>query len=224
MGLRIVIAEDSLLMREGINAVLALEDDIEIVAECWDYDGLLAAVEEHDPDIVVTDIRMPPTQTDEGIRVCGGHPRLGPGIGIVVLSQFIEPTYALRLFDHGSDGTAYLLKERVRRPVRARVGDPNGCRWWVRRGRESCRCACSSPNGARVDSRPADRPRTRGPRRGRQRPEQRRDPEALFISARSVEKHINSIFTKLDLSFEDNTNREVRRPRLPDGDQDLRSC
>jgi DNA-binding NarL/FixJ family response regulator len=110
MVLRVVIAEDSLLMREGIVSVLALNDEIELAASCGNYDELLAAVEEHAPDVVITDIRMPPTQTDEGIRAANEIRANDPDVGVVVLSQYVEPDNAKRLFEGGSDGRAYLLK------------------------------------------------------------------------------------------------------------------
>ncbi len=210
MGLRVVIAEDSLLMREGISAVLTLEDDIEIVEECGDYDALLAAVERHDPNIVVTDIRMPPSQTDEGIRAAAAIRSSRPGIGIVVLSHFIEPSYALRLFEQGSDGIAYLLKERV--------ADPSELASAIR---------TVARGGSIVDPRVVDAlvaARTERSSILSRLTERELEVlaevakgfnnaaigQALFISSRSVEKHINSIFTKLDLSFEEDTNRRVR--------------
>jgi DNA-binding NarL/FixJ family response regulator len=113
MVLRLVLAEDSFLMREGISALLALDDELELIAACESYDELLAAVEQHRPDVVLTDIRMPPTQSDEGIRAAIMIRTGYPQIGVVVLSQYVEPEYATRLFENGSDGLAYLLKERV---------------------------------------------------------------------------------------------------------------
>ena len=113
MTLRLVLAEDSYLMREGISALIALDDELELVATCESYDGLLAAGDEHRPDVVLTDIRMPPTQTDEGIRAARQIRTEHPEIGVVVLSQYVEPDYAMRLFEDGSEGRAYLLKERV---------------------------------------------------------------------------------------------------------------
>ncbi len=94
MVLRVVLAEDSFLMRDGINALLELDDEVEVVASCEDYDTLLAAVEEHRPDVVLTDIRMPPSQTDEGIRAADVIRSAHPEIGVVVLSQYVEPEYA----------------------------------------------------------------------------------------------------------------------------------
>ena len=100
-------------MREGISASIELDDELELVAACGSYGELLAAVDAYHPDVVLTDIRMPPTQTDEGIRAADQIRTEYPEIGVVVLSQYVEPDYAVRLFADGSDGRAYLLKERV---------------------------------------------------------------------------------------------------------------
>ena len=113
VSLRVVLADDALLIRQGVAAVLASLDDIEIVAQCDDIDSLLAAVDEHLPDAVITDIRMPPTHTDEGIRASIEIRERHPDTGVVVLSQFAEPALVLALFEDGSDGLGYLLKERV---------------------------------------------------------------------------------------------------------------
>ena len=114
--LDIVVAEDSLLVREGIRGVLETQDDLRVVAMCGDYDGLLAAAAEHRPHVVVTDVRMPPRYADEGIRAASRLRADGSGIGVVVLSQYAEPAYATPLFADGTGGRAYLLKERVSEP------------------------------------------------------------------------------------------------------------
>ena len=113
MSIRVALAEDSLIVREGIQQLLAADEDIEIVASCGDLDSLLEAVEGTRPDVVVTDIRMPPTETDEGIRLAAILRESYPDTGVVVLSQYAQPTYALELLDSGSDRRAYLLKQRV---------------------------------------------------------------------------------------------------------------
>jgi DNA-binding NarL/FixJ family response regulator len=209
--LRLVLAEDSFLMREGISNLLALDEEFELVAAIATYDELLAAVEKHQPDVVLTDIRMPPTQTDEGIRAATSIRAEHPEIGVVVLSQYVEAEYAMRLFEDGSDGRAYLLKERVsdldelgaairRVHEGGSVVDPKVVEVLIAaRGRdddsildrlterehEVLAQMANGGNNAAIG-------------------------EALFISARSVEKHIGSIFTKLDLSETDDTNRRVR--------------
>ena len=116
-GLRVAIsvalAEDSLIVREGLRQLLATEPEIDVVAACGDLDTLLEAVESHRPDVVLTDIRMPPTGTDEGIRAAQALRESHPDTGVVVLSQYGHPSYALSLLEDGSDRRAYLLKQRV---------------------------------------------------------------------------------------------------------------
>jgi len=116
MPIRVVVGEDNLLVREGIRQLLATVPEIEVVAICGDRDSLLSAVEAEKPDAVLTDIRMPPTNSDEGIEVAARLRETSPRTGVVVLSQFSEAQYALRLFDQGASGRAYLLKERVSDP------------------------------------------------------------------------------------------------------------
>jgi DNA-binding NarL/FixJ family response regulator len=111
---RIVVAEDAYLVREGIRHVLAQADDVEVVAFCTDLGSLLEAVEHHEPDVVVTDIRMPPTNTDEGIRAAAELNKTRPRTGVVVISQYVSPHYAIELFEHGPSRRAYLLKENLR--------------------------------------------------------------------------------------------------------------
>jgi DNA-binding NarL/FixJ family response regulator len=221
MTLRVVLAEDSLLMREGIASVLKLSDEIALVDSCENYDGLLASVAEHQPDVVITDIRMPPTQTDEGIRAANEIRTTNPYVGVVVLSQYVEPDYAMLLFEHGSDGRAYLLKERV--------GDADELVTAIRR---------VADGGSVVDPKVVDvLIEARTPKKSSaidRLTEREREVlaeiakggtnaavgEALFISSRSVEKHVNSIFMKLDLSHETDTNRRVRAVLLYLADAD----
>src|SRR5215470_6282234 len=106
MPLRIVVGEDNLLVREGITRLVSSAPDLEVVASCADFDGLVAAVEEQTPDVVLTDIRMPPTSTDEGIRLAGELRESHPEVGVVVLSQYAAPVYVLALFERGSDRRA----------------------------------------------------------------------------------------------------------------------
>ena len=211
MVLRVVIAEDSLLMREGIVSVLALNDEIELAASCGNYDELLAAVEEHAPDVVITDIRMPPTQTDEGIRAANEIRANDPDVGVVVLSQYVEPDYAMRLFEGGSDGRAYLLKERL--------GDIGELSVAIKRVAEGGSVVDPKVVDALIETRTDATPTVLDrltEREGEVLAEiamggtNAAVGEALFISPRSVEKHVNSIFMKLDLSHETDTNRRVR--------------
>ncbi len=108
-----VLADDSFLVREGVEQMLAAAENVEIVESCGDLPSLEEAVERHSPDVVITDIRMPPGESDEGIRFAAALRRDRPEVGVVVLSHYAEPRYVLRLFESGSDGRAYLLKERI---------------------------------------------------------------------------------------------------------------
>jgi DNA-binding NarL/FixJ family response regulator len=220
MVLRVVIAEDSLLMREGMISVLALDDDLTILASCADYDDLLTAVAEHQPDVVVTDIRMPPTQTDEGIRAANAIRTDHPEIGVVVLSQYVEPQYAVKLFEDGTAGRAYLLKERVadqgelaaairRVAERGSMIDPKVVEVLIE-GREK--------GESSILDRLTDREREVLAEMAAGR-SNAGIGEALFISARSVEKHINSIFMKLDLPHTEDVHRRVRAVLLYLGKQ-----
>jgi DNA-binding NarL/FixJ family response regulator len=109
---RVIVAEDVMLTREGIVRLLA-EADVEVVAGVGDADALLTAVATYRPDAVLVDIRMPPTHTDEGLIAAGRIRAAFPGTGVVVLSQYVEPAWALRLIEQNPEGVGYLLKERV---------------------------------------------------------------------------------------------------------------
>jgi DNA-binding NarL/FixJ family response regulator len=113
LAIRIVLAEDDYLVREGIRRLLETRPDLEVVATCDDLDSLLAAAEAERPDVVLTDIRMPPGGGDEGVRAAKRLRETRPDTGVVVLSQFSDPEYALALLEQGSERRAYLLKERV---------------------------------------------------------------------------------------------------------------
>src|SRR4051794_26584548 len=114
MTIRVVVGEDSAVVREGIQRMLERRDDIEVVAACADAATLRAAIVEHAPDVLLTHIRMRPTLTDEGIQIGVELRSPAPEIGVVVLSQHVEPAYALTLLEGGSARRAYLLKERLR--------------------------------------------------------------------------------------------------------------
>ncbi len=183
----------------------------DVVAMAEDHDGLLSAVEEHRPEVVVTDIRMPPTRTDEGIRAARQIRDEHPEIGVVVLSQYVEPEYALRLLEDGSSGLAYLLKERV--------GDSGALAEAV----ERVAAGESKVDPKVIDALVVGRLSQKESKLERLTPREREVleelasgrsnhaiAETLYLSERAVEKHINSIFTKLDLLPEKETNRRVR--------------
>ncbi|GMQ86217.1 MAG: response regulator transcription factor [Acidimicrobiia bacterium] len=208
MAIRIVLAEDNYLMREGISSLIEVEDSLELVASCENYDELIEAVDVHRPDVVITDIRMPPTQTNEGIRAANLIRERYPEIGVVVLSQYAEPDYAVSLFEHGSAGRAYLLKEKVADLEQLKAAT------------EAVSHGGSVVDPDVVDVLVASQKETMLDRLTDRETEVLAEiakgrnnagvAEALFVSERAVEKHINSIFTKLDLSHEEQTNRRVR--------------
>ena len=211
MPIRIVIAEDNYLVREGVVRLLETCDDIAVVGVAEDHDGLLAAVDEHTPDVVVTDIRMPPTGTDEGVRAAAELRVRHPGVGVVVLSQYVEPGYALALLEDGSSGRAYLLKERVSdvdqllgaiREVAAggSVIDPRVVETLV-------------DARARHRDSPVDRLTNREREVLGEMAQGRNNAgvaSALGLSERAVEKHINAVFSKLGLSEETDVHRRVK--------------
>jgi len=198
--IRIVLAEDNLLIREGVRRLLEVPEGLELVAVCGDYDALLLAVEREQPDVVITDIRMPPTSTDEGIRADEWLRQTHPRIGVVVLSQYDDPDYALALLEAGSSRRAYLLKERIANPDHltgavhavARGGsviDPKVVEALVA---ERAR-ATHSPLG---DLTPREREVLAGMAQGKN---NAAIAESLTLTPRAVEKHINAIFSKLPL-------------------------
>jgi DNA-binding NarL/FixJ family response regulator len=217
--IRIVLADDHYLVREGVAALIATESDLELLATCEDLDRALAAVEEHRPDVVITDIRMPPTGTDEGVRLAADLRRHHPGIGVVVLSQYVEPAYALALLEDGSAGRAYLLKERVSdidELVAAVRAVASGGSWIDPKVVEALVATRSSPSDSPL--------RHLTPRElevlgeiatGKN---NAAIAEALVLSGRAVEKHINSIFSKLGLSEEPAVHRRVAAVLLFLGD------
>ena len=211
MAIRVVVAEDTYLVREAVIRVLQTAEDIELAATAADAATLVSAVQEFEPDVVVTDIRMPPTATDEGIRVAARLRESHPQVGVVVLSQFAEPEFVLGLLENGSAGRAYLLKERVHHggqlvsAVRAVAEggsfvDPKLVEVLVE-GR------------SRVEHSPL---RELTPRELETLAEiaQGKSNEAiaqsLFLTKRAVEKHINSIFMKLGLADAPDVARRVK--------------
>ena len=211
MALRVVVAEDNLLVREGIVKVLALEEDMEVVAACGTYDELISAVDTEKPDVVVTDIRMPPTETDEGIRAALELRDRCPETGVVVLSQFIEPGYALALLNAGSRARAYLLKDRVSDPSQLVQAIEE-----VARGGSVIDPAVVDSLVSTRASKPAS-PLERLTPREREVLEQMAQgrnnagiAQALFLSPHAVEKHINSLFSKLGLGEEVDVHRRVK--------------
>jgi DNA-binding NarL/FixJ family response regulator len=205
-----VFAEDNFLVREGTAALLAAVDEVELVGTVSDLDSLLAAVEDQRPDVVLTDIRMPPSHTTEGIEAARKIRAEHPDIGVVVLSQYAEEEYAYELLKDGAAGLGYLLKERVAdvdELVRAlrevsrggSVLDPKMVEGLVARKDRFAR----SPLGQLTDR---EREVLGQMAQGKN---NAAIAKALFLSERAVEKHINSLFHKLSLSEETDVHRRV---------------
>jgi DNA-binding NarL/FixJ family response regulator len=211
MALRVVLAEDNTLLRDGMSRLIKSQPDLELAGVAADFPELIDLVEREQPDVVVTDIRMPPTSRDEGIRAANQLRDTNPGTGVVVLSQYANPEYALALLERGSHGRAYLLKERVTdveellRAIRevARGGaviDPAVIEMLVSahtqrptsdldrltpREREVLAEMATGKNNATIAA-------------------------SLVLSERAVEKHANAVFAKLGLSEEPDLNRRVK--------------
>jgi DNA-binding NarL/FixJ family response regulator len=211
MPIRLVIAEDHYLVREGVRRLLESQPDIEVAAVCGDFDSLLAAVKEEKPDVVVTDIRMPPSNVDEGIRAAEQLRETDPDVGVVVLSQYANPAYALALLESGSARRSYLLKERIQdleqlvsaihavaeggsvidpKVVDSLVadnarGDESRLNQLTSRERDVLREMAMGKSNAAIG-------------------------ESLFLAERSVEKVIHSIFLKLGLTWETSVHKRVK--------------
>ena len=220
MPIRIVLADDHYLVREGVAALIGTEPDLALVATCGDHDEVLAAIEAHDPDVLVTDIRMPPTGTDEGVRLAARLRSERPDVGVVVLSQYVEPAYALALLGDGSARRAYLLKERVSDIddlVAAVKAVAAGGSWIDPKVVEALVAERSTPTDSPL--------RHLTPRELEVLSEiatgknNAAIAEALVLSGRAVEKHINSIFSKLGLSEEPAVHRRVAAVLLFLGDR-----
>jgi DNA-binding NarL/FixJ family response regulator len=211
MPIRVVLAEDNYLLRTAVQQLVESQPDLTLAGVCADLDSLLQAIEEHHPDVVLTDIRMPPTGTDEGLQAAARLRESSPGTGVVVLSQYAEPQYALALLEKGAARRAYLLKDRVTdveqlvaaiREV-ARGGsviDPQVVEALV-----AARAArADSPIGTLT---PRERETLEHMAQGKS---NAAIAQSLFLTERAVEKHITSIFSKLGLSEERDTNRRVK--------------
>jgi DNA-binding NarL/FixJ family response regulator len=211
MPIRLVLAEDHYLVREGLRRLLETHPDLEVAAVCGDLGSLLTAVETERPDVVVTDIRMPPSDTDEGIQAAERLRETNPELGVVVLSQYATPSYVLALLEGGSARRGYLLKERVTdleqlagairtvaqggsvidpKVVEALVaenarGEESPLSQLTPRERDVLREMAEGKNNAAIAG-------------------------ALFLSERSVEKVIHSIFLKLGLAWEEAVHKRVK--------------
>ena len=210
MSLRIVFAEDNYLVREGTTALLSSAEDVDVVAAVADLDSLLRAVEEHRPDVVLTDIRLPPTHSTEGIEAARRIRSEHPGIGVVVLSQYAEEEYAYALLKDGAEGMGYLLKERV-----ADLAELVRALREVARGGSALDPKVVEGLVARKE-RLAHSPLAQLTEREREVLGQMAQgknnvaiAKTLFLTERAVEKHINSLFHKLGLTEETEVHRRV---------------
>ena len=221
MPIRVVLAEDNYIVREGIRRLLETQPGLEIASVCDDLDSLLAAVDAERPDVVVTDIRMPPGDADEGIQAAERLRETHPDIGVVVLSQYATPSYALALLESGSAGRSYLLKERVHDVEQlvsaiqtvaegGSVIDPKVVEALV-------------AENARGEGSPV---KQLTPREGDVLREMAAGKsnaaigESLFLAERSVEKVIHSIFLKLGLTWEASVHKRVKAVILYLGEND----
>jgi DNA-binding NarL/FixJ family response regulator len=209
--IRLVLAEDQYLVREALERLLKTRDDFEIAAVCEDLDSLLEAVDAERPDVVVTDIRMPPGNTDEGIQAATRLRETNPEIGVVVLSHYVIPSYVLALLEGGSERRAYLLKERVKdleqlvAAIHAvadggSVFDPKVVEALVA---ENARSEDSPLNELTPRERDVLHEMAEGKNNAA-------IAKVLFLTERSVEKVIHSIFLKLGLTWETAVHKRVK--------------
>jgi DNA-binding NarL/FixJ family response regulator len=211
MAIRIVLAEDNFLVREGVRRVLESSDEVEVVASCGDLGEALEAIDDHGPDVVLTDIRMPPNRKDEGIQIARHCRAAHSTTGVVLLSQYVEPTYVRVLLDQGTDGRGYLLKEHL-----ADLDDLLVAITSVARGG-------SAIDPKVVQSLVQARTMDDDARMQRLSPRERQVlaliaegrtnaavAQQLVLSQHAVEKHINSIFSKLNLSGDQDLHPRVR--------------
>lgn len=214
MTIRVVVGEDNYLALEAISRVFEFEDDIHIAGTGSDLGSLRSAIDDEQPDVVLTDIQMPPTGTDEGIRLANELRTTHPALGVVVLSQHAEPLYAAELFAAGSDGRAYLLKDRVQgreditRAVREvaegrSVVDPHIVEVLLKskQARQSSRLETLTAREIEVLRLIAEGWSNSG------------ISEHLVITTRAVEGHVHSIFSKLGLT-DSSQHRRVRAALL----------
>jgi DNA-binding NarL/FixJ family response regulator len=211
MAISLVVAEDNYLVREALTQVLEADGEMNVVAVTEDRTSLDAAIEREQPDVVLTDIEMPPFEGGEGIHVAAQLRETHPGVGVVILSQYAEPEFAIELLEAGSGGRAYLLKERV------------GNRTELVAAIKTVASGGSVIDPKIVDTLIAERSRVADSAIGRLTAREREVlaevatgksnsaiAASLFLTKRAVEKHINAIFMKLNLRESDDVSRRVK--------------
>ncbi len=211
MAIRVVLADDSLIVREGVEQLLDASPTVDVVGSCDDIDALFALVDAEAPDVVMTDIRMPPSNTDEGVRVAARLRETRPEVGVIVLSQYSEPAYVLELLALGSDRRGYLLKERVHDRSQlvsaidtvhqgGSVIDPKIVEVLVdaKARAERTPLAALTPREREVLAEIAEGKSNTA------------IAETLVLTKRAVEKHINAIFLKLGLASADDVSKRVK--------------
>jgi DNA-binding NarL/FixJ family response regulator len=209
--IRVALGDDSLIVREGVRQLLEGDAAVQVVASVGDVPALREACDSRAPDVVITDIRMPPTHTDDGIRLATELRESHPEIGVVVLSQYADPSYALALLDRGSDRRAYLLKERVHN-----------------RAELTAAIRAVAEGGSMIDPKVVEQlvhargqadhsPLNELTARERevlgeiaQSKSNTAIAESLFLTKRAVEKHINAIFLKLGLADAQDVSKRVK--------------
>ena len=210
MAIRVVLAEDNTLLREGVARLLERAEGIELVGTAVDRPSVEALIEAEAPDVVVTDIRMPPTGTDEGIQIAAALRAERPEVGVVVLSQHADPAYALALLDGGSERRAYLLKERVSEvdELVAAIREVAAGGSVIDASVVESLVSSRRPATSDVDRlTPREREILAEMAQGKS---NAAIATTLVLSTRAVEKHTNSIFSKLGLSEELDMNRRVK--------------
>jgi DNA-binding NarL/FixJ family response regulator len=206
-----VLADDSYLIREAITHVLSTEPGVVLVATCDNGEALLAAVEAEQPDVVLTDIRMPPSGDDEGIAVANRLRVTHPHVGVVVVSQYADPRYGVSLLERGSDGRAYLLKERLHDRAQlvaaltavaegGSVIDPKLVESLI-----AARMHAQDSPLAELTDRELEILTEIAQGKSNQ-----AIADQLVLTKRAVEKHINAIFLKLGLTHDEDVSRRVK--------------
>jgi DNA-binding NarL/FixJ family response regulator len=217
---RVVLAEDSFLVREGVTTLLEMEPAVELVGAVGDRDALLELVDSERPDVVVTDIRMPPDKSQEGIEVAERLRATHPQVGVVILSQYTEPRYALMLLESGSDGRAYLLKDRLnnRHALTAAIrAVANGESVIDPRVVEALVAAQSHAESSPLSDLTArEREILAEIATGKS---NAAIAESLVLTKRAVEKHINAIFWKLNLHGAEDVSQRVKATLMYLGEQ-----